>query len=54
MCEATAALETRGVVFKRAPRRIARDHEGYDVWLGFFEDPWGNPLALLANMPVEA
>ena len=52
--EATAALQAQGVVFKQAPRRIARNHEGHDIWLGFFEDPWGNPLALLANMPVEA
>ena len=52
--EATAALQKQGVIFKQAPRRIARNHEGYDVWLGFFDDPRGNPLALLANMPVEA
>jgi catechol 2,3-dioxygenase-like lactoylglutathione lyase family enzyme len=52
--EATAALQAQGVVFKPPPRRIARDHEGYDIWLGFFDDPWGNPLALLANMPVAA
>jgi catechol 2,3-dioxygenase-like lactoylglutathione lyase family enzyme len=52
--EATAALQAQGVVFKQSPRRIARNHEGYDIWLGFFDDPWGNPLALLANMPVEA
>jgi catechol 2,3-dioxygenase-like lactoylglutathione lyase family enzyme len=52
--EMTAALTARGVVFTQAPRRIARNHQGVDVWLGFFEDPWGNPLALLANMPVDA
>ena len=52
--EATAALQARGVVFKQTPRRIARNHEGYDIWLGFFDDPWANPLALLANMPLEA
>ena len=52
--EATAALQDQGVVFRQPPRRIARNHEGHDIWLGFFDDPWGNPLALLANMPVEA
>jgi catechol 2,3-dioxygenase-like lactoylglutathione lyase family enzyme len=52
--EATAALQAQGVAFRQAPRRIARNHEGQDIWLGFFDDPWGNPLALLANMPVEA
>ncbi len=51
--EMTAALRARGVAFTQEPRRIARGHEGYDVWLGFFEDPWGNPLALLGNMPPE-
>lgn len=52
--EATAALKARGVAFSQEPRRIARDHLGYDIWLGFFEDPWGNPFGLLCNMPVEA
>jgi len=52
--EAVAALKSRGVAFTQEPRRIARNHQGVDVWLGFFNDPWGNPLALLANMPVEA
>ena len=52
--EATTALQAQGVVFKQPPRRIARNHQGHDIWLGFFDDPWGNPLALLANMPVEA
>lgn len=51
--EATEALAAQGVAFSQTPRRIARNHEGVDVWLGFFADPWGNPLALLANMPVE-
>ena len=51
--EATAALRAAGVVFTQEPRRIARQHQGVDVWLGFFEDPWGNPFGLLANMPPE-
>jgi catechol 2,3-dioxygenase-like lactoylglutathione lyase family enzyme len=48
--EATAALKARGVEFKEEPRRIARLDGGVDVWLGFFDDPWGNPFGLLANM----
>jgi catechol 2,3-dioxygenase-like lactoylglutathione lyase family enzyme len=52
--EATAALAAQGVSFTQAPRRIARNHQGVDVWLGFFDDPSGNKLALIANMPVEA
>jgi predicted enzyme related to lactoylglutathione lyase len=51
--EATSALKTQGVSFTQEPRRIAPGHQGHDVWLGFFKDPWGNPLALLANMPAE-
>jgi catechol 2,3-dioxygenase-like lactoylglutathione lyase family enzyme len=51
--EATSALKAQGVAFTQEPRRIAHNHAGVDVWLGFFNDPWGNPLALLANMPVE-
>jgi catechol 2,3-dioxygenase-like lactoylglutathione lyase family enzyme len=50
--ETTAALKARGVVFSEEPRRIARLPDGVDVWLGFFDDPWGNPFGLLANMPA--
>jgi catechol 2,3-dioxygenase-like lactoylglutathione lyase family enzyme len=52
--EATEALSAQGVRFSEVPRRIARNHQGVDVWLGFFADPAGNRLALIANMPVEA
>jgi catechol 2,3-dioxygenase-like lactoylglutathione lyase family enzyme len=51
--EATAALKGRGVQFTQEPRRIARLPDSIDVWLGFFDDPWGNPFGLLANMPTE-
>ena len=49
--EATAALKNRGVDFTQEPKRIAQDHQGVDVWLGFFSDPFGNRRALIANMP---
>src|SRR6185312_9445083 len=52
--EATAALKAKGVQFSQEPRRIARIDGPTDVWLGFFEDPWGNPFGLLCNMPAEA
>ncbi len=52
--EATAALKARGVQFSQEPRRIARLADSVDVWLGFFDDPWGNPFGLLANMPPPA
>jgi catechol 2,3-dioxygenase-like lactoylglutathione lyase family enzyme len=51
--EAAHDLAARGIAFTQAPRRIARNHQGVDVWLAFFNDPWGNPLGLLANMAVE-
>jgi catechol 2,3-dioxygenase-like lactoylglutathione lyase family enzyme len=50
--EATEALKAQGITFTQEPRCIARGHEGKDIWLGFFNDPWGNPLALLSNMPA--
>lgn len=44
--EAAAELESRGIVFERAPHLAAKmpDHE---LWLAFFRDPDGNRLALL-------
>ena len=50
--EATEAMKAQGIAFTQEPRCIARGHEGKDVWLGFFNDPWGNPLALLSMMPA--
>jgi catechol 2,3-dioxygenase-like lactoylglutathione lyase family enzyme len=50
--EATEALKSQGIVFTQEPRCIVRGHDGNDIWLGFFDDPWGNPLALLSNMPA--
>ena len=50
--EATRDLKEKGVAFTQEPRCIARGHEGFDVWLGFFNDPSGNQLALLSNMPM--
>ena len=50
--DATQPLKARGISFTDEPRRIARAHQGFDVWLGFFSDPSGNVLALLGNMPA--
>jgi methylmalonyl-CoA/ethylmalonyl-CoA epimerase len=46
---AAAAMVERGVKFGSAPHLIARmpDH---DVWLADFEDPDGNPLALMSEV----
>jgi extradiol dioxygenase family protein len=51
--EVANSLKKRGVEFTEEPSCIARGFEGKDIWLGFFDDPWGNPLALLAEMPME-
>ncbi len=42
-------LQKRGVVFLREPGLIAKlpDHE---LWMAFFRDPDGNPLALMCEV----
>ena len=49
VARAAAALESRGVVFRVAPALVARmpDHE---LWIGFFDDPDGNALALIGEV----
>ena len=44
--QAFAALTARGVLFDQAPELVAHmpDHE---LWMAFFHDPDGNPLALM-------
>ena len=46
--DAYAQLRSRGVEFIGEPHLIARlpDHE---LWMAFFRDPDGNPLALMAE-----
>ena len=47
----TAAMKARGVTFGSDAHLIAKlpDRE---VWLADFRDPWGNPLALMSEVPV--
>lgn len=42
----------KGVDFADAPHLIANmpDHE---LWMAFFRDPGGNPLALMAELPLK-
>ena len=47
--EAVAGLREAGIEFIEEPRCIARNQHGHDVWLGVFEDPWGNPLAIIGE-----
>lgn len=46
---ATSAMVSRGVTFVDEPHMIAKmpDHE---LWLAAFEDPDGNPLALMSEV----
>ena len=41
-------LERRGAVFMGAPHLIAKMPD-YDLWMAFFRDPDGNPLALMSE-----
>lgn len=45
------ALTDRGVRFSGAPHRIFTDQAtGVEEWMTFFEDPFGNALALMARV----
>lgn len=44
-------LERRGVHFAGAPHRIHTDEAtGVEEWMAFFDDPFGNTLALMARV----
>ena len=45
---AVAELKRRGVAFVGAPHLIA-PMEDHDLWMAFFRDPDGNPLALMSE-----
>jgi predicted enzyme related to lactoylglutathione lyase len=45
---AYAELQSRGVQFMGEPHLIARMPD-YELWMAFFRDPDGNPLALMAE-----
>jgi methylmalonyl-CoA/ethylmalonyl-CoA epimerase len=46
------ALVHKGLEFKEKPHLVANmpDHE---LWMAFFEDPSGNTLALMSEIPYE-
>jgi methylmalonyl-CoA/ethylmalonyl-CoA epimerase len=46
---AAAALRDKGVVFLQEPHLVAR-MKSHDLWLAFFKDPAGNPLALMCEV----
>lgn len=45
-------LKERGVKIESEPRCIANNWHGYDVWLAFFRDPFGNLLSLKSDVQV--
>lgn len=46
-----AALRDRGVEFVHEPHKVA-DLGETELWLGSFQDPWGNTLALMSEVPA--
>jgi DNA-binding CsgD family transcriptional regulator/predicted enzyme related to lactoylglutathione lyase len=43
-------LQKKGVEFIAAPHKIHTHADGTEEWMGFFRDPDGRPLALMAQM----
>ena len=46
-------LVERGVVFRGAPHMIHRHPSGVEEWMAFFEDPDGQLLALMSQVPAK-
>ncbi len=46
------SLKSAGVKIERNAHVIAKNWNGFDVWLAFFRDPFGNLLALKSDLPV--
>lgn len=47
--KAHAALVAAGVTFTGAPHMIYKHPDGTEEWMGFFNDPEGRPLAIMAQ-----
>lgn len=45
-------LSSRGVAFEEKPTLVARLQD-HDLWMAFFRDPDGNPVALMSEVPHE-
>ncbi len=46
-------LKSHGIKVESDPHVIARNWNGFDVWLAFFRDPFGNLLSLKSNVPAK-
>lgn len=47
-------LVQKGVEFIAAPHKIHTHADGTEEWMGFFKDPDGRPLALMAQVKRQA
>jgi catechol 2,3-dioxygenase-like lactoylglutathione lyase family enzyme len=47
-----ALLKSIGVKVESDAHVVARNWNGFDAWLAFFRDPFGNLLALKSDVPV--
>ena len=45
-----AAIREKGIIFTEEPHLVAR-MKSHDLWIAFFNDPSGNPLGLMAELP---
>jgi hypothetical protein len=48
--DAYQELQSRGVRFAGAPRMIHRHDSGIEEWMAFFDDPDGQPPAIMAQV----
>jgi DNA-binding CsgD family transcriptional regulator/catechol 2,3-dioxygenase-like lactoylglutathione lyase family enzyme len=48
--DAYQELQSRGVRFAGAPHMIHRHDSGIEEWMAFFDDPDGQPLAIMAQV----
>lgn len=45
-----ATIREKGIIFTEEPHLVAR-MKSHDLWIAFFNDPSGNPLGLMAELP---
>lgn len=46
-------LKLAGVKVGDPPHCLIKNWQGFDVWMAFFEDPFGNQLAFKCNVPAD-
>jgi len=49
--QAHTGLMSRGVEFVETPQLVHRAAD-FELWMGFFRDPDGNPLAIMSRRPL--